>query len=771
MKNQKIKTDAGGKFLTLLENILFVCCVVVIVLRATFTEAPTPQSSQIQAAINDAVYSLALSAILIFSFLLLFLVRLFSGRFSFRLTPMQIGLVIFLVAAILSCLYASNKRAAITASLTLLAPLLMTALLAKLLDSHAKIKILLIVIVALGLIQSWQSADQFFISNQIMLQEYQDDPNSILQPLGIRPGTLEQMMLEHRIYSKDVRASFTTSNSAGSFAILASFAAIALLAELLKNRKSSTLSFRNLLLAGILLAVVLFGLFITRSKGAIASFLLALAVFILLLRSKRPKLSKNVVLAACVFTVLVLIPFVAWFGLKFGRLPGGNSMLVRWQYWRASAQMFADQPLTGVGPGNFNTLYHLYKPPSAPETVSDPHCFVLSILTQYGFIGLIGFLLCVLAPLYRSSISIPLDLDKSSGPKFIKLAVVCTIAPVVAMLLLRPFIIPASTATTFDEKFYVLIVDFIAPAAAFAVGIVLLIKSLQTTRPGEYETQNTSVTAIALFAALLGFLIHNLIDFAIFEPGILTAFCAVLACFIALDSQTQPLLKSKLASSARPKIEAAIVVLVIFFAYFNYALLPVAKSTAKIAKARLPLELGGFQLAHNLLADATDDDPLSPDAPATNGRLCLQYLHVPNIQQTQVLQDAENALFFAAQRNPDDYKNFDTLTDVYSSWAKLQPEQKNQSLAKALDSASAAVSLYPGDAELHFRLAQIAEDLARPDTALKHYQIAVQIEDDFRSQFHRMYPRRKVLSRMPLEEYLLAKNRAKILSEKTPESK
>jgi tetratricopeptide (TPR) repeat protein len=154
-----------------------------------------------------------------------------------------------------------------------------------------------------------------------------------------------------------------------------------------------------------------------------------------------------------------------------------------------------------------------------------------------------------------------------------------------------------------------------------------------------------------------------------------------------------------------------------------------------------------------------------------NGRTFLREFKLHAMQKTQILDDAENALSIAVQRNPDDYKNFDALTDVYSSWAKLQPGQKNQWLTKALDTASTAVLLYPGDAELHFRLARIAEDLANPDVSLKHYQKAVQIEDSFREQFRLMYPGREVISRMPEEEYLLAKNRVKILSDKPPVSK
>ena len=129
---------------------------------------------------------------------------------------------------------------------------------------------------------------------------------------------------------------------------------------------------------------------------------------------------------------------------------------------------------------------------------------------------------------------------------------------------------------------------------------------------------------------------------------------------------------------------------------------------------------------------------------------------------------SEQALFTAAQRNPADSKNFESLADVFTFRARLQPDQNDQWLNKALDSASIAVSLYPGNAESHLQLAQVADELGQADTALKHYQTAVQIEDSFRKQFQLMYPDREVFSRLGNEKYLLAKKRLKILARKIP---
>jgi hypothetical protein len=635
------------------------------------------------------------------------------------------------------------------------------------LDSHAKIKILLITLASLGVVASIQSADQFFIENNLMIQQYQDDPDAMLQQLGIEKNSFNHILLEHRLYSKDVRSFFTTGNSAGSFAILTSFAAIALLAETLKNRKSFPKFSGNRALAVLLLAFILLGLLLSHSKGAIGAFFLAAVIFFFLMRSKHPKLSKNIILAACLVGIIILSYASAQYGLKTGRLPGGNSMLVRWQYWDASVKMFLDKHLLGVGGGNFSSYYPQYKTPSAPETVSDPHCFALSILTQYGPLALLGFLIIILVPLWRNSLDDNVNLETTQAHYFVNLATLCALVTALILIVLRPFILPQTATPTFDEKIYVLFSLYAAPAAAFAVGVALFAKTLQISQK-EYNLQNTHITAIALSCGILGFIIHNLIDFAIFEPGILTAFFASLACLVALNAKTENQPKLAISSPLWLKTASVIGALLIGLAYFNYILLPVAKSTSNIAKARPSMMLGQVQLAHSFLDAATIDDPLSSDASFQNGNLYIQEFYRSDVQKEQLFNNAEQALFIATERNPRDYKIFDSLSELYSIYAHFHPEQNEALLNKALVSASIAVELYPGDAELHLKLAQIADDLGQTDLALKNYKVAVQIEDGFRKQFKLMYPGRKVLSRLNEDKYFSATQRIKALEQKPP---
>ena len=48
--------------------------------------------------------------------------------------------------------------------------------------------------------------------------------------------------------------------------------------------------------------------------------------------------------------------------------------------------------------------------------------------------------------------------------------------------------------------------------------------------------------------------------------------------------------------------------------------------------------------------------------------------------------------------------------------------------------------------------------------ALKNYKIAVQIEDSFREQFKKMYPGKKVVSRLNEDKYFFATQRIKDLN-------
>jgi O-antigen ligase len=771
-KKQPNPNPSKSKALAYFEYMLLALCLAVIALRTTVTEGPTTQSSTFAANLGDSLYSLSISTMLIMAFVSWLVWSFCSRSFIYRQTGMEIGLGIFCIGAFVAELAAADKRLAITDIAVFLAPLLTAFLLVQILDSQAKIKLMLAVVAALGVISVYQCAEQFFVTNQMTIEQYEQDPQSMLAPLGIGLDSFKQFLFEHRLYSKGVRGYFTTRNSAGSFALMALFAGVALFIDKFKNRRSDTLDIRYLLGCGLGVAVILFSLGLTRSKGAmIGLFFAAVAFFIFLLFGNWLKAHKRAILIACLLLAIAGGGTVVSYGLKHDRLPGGGSMLVRWQYWHASAKMYADHALTGVGPGNFGDYYTYYKPAAALESVADPHNFPLSILTQYGPLGLLGFMALLLVPLWRLVAPASAGASVELNPlrlTFRTQAVIFLVAVSAALLLIRPILMPETFAESLDVIIYVIVTMYVAPAAVFIIAFVLFTGPLLKTSDKKSEVHNTTTT-IAIFCAVLGVALHNLIDFAIFEPGVLTTFWALMACLIAIDYQT----KSRPPIVLKPKplvkmlmVTAAIVTSIV---YFSYVFIPVAKSTTAIRQANGAMLAGQFERAHKHLEKAAGYDVLSSSALSFNGRLYQHQYEVTLDKDRDLLLSAESCLQSAIGRSSAEFKNFEQLTDIYRLLAETSTGQEKAGwLDKAFEAASQAAERYPGCGRLHFKQAQIADQMGNAANAIEHYTKAIEIEDEYRAQFRRMYPERQdIVSRIDKNMYLYAKERVEELSEKS----
>ena len=76
-----------------------------------------------------------------------------------------------------------------------------------------------------------------------------------------------------------------------------------------------------------------------------------------------------------------------------------NSVGARFDYYRAAVTMVREQPLTGVGLGEFFPNYLRLKPPAAEETRL-PHNMLLGMASQCGIFGGIAAALCLLLPFW-----------------------------------------------------------------------------------------------------------------------------------------------------------------------------------------------------------------------------------------------------------------------------------------------------------------------------------------------------------------------------------
>ncbi|MCH8215942.1 MAG: O-antigen ligase family protein [Planctomycetes bacterium] len=713
-----------------LNSMLLGLCLCVLGLRCVVTESPVATTSAGSLNTYDLAYSLVLSFVLIVAAALWLIRALCRRQTAYRTTGLGIGAVLLSIAAVAGTLSAPDKRSAISDCLIFLTPMLLCALLVQLLDSANKIRLILIALGALGLLCTYECADQYFFTNQDTIDQYERDPDSLLRVVGIDAGTLEHFLFEHRLYSRGVNGFFTTRNSAGAFLLVALVALLTLWSEQKTSQSKEAASRGVRLFIPIFFIIVLGGLVLTRSKAAIGSLCLASLVGALHFRWRdRIRRHWKTVLLSLASVALLAATLLVSYGLRHDRLPGGNSMLVRWQYWRATCQMIADHPILGVGPGNFADAYYRYKPMTAIESIADPHNVLLSLLSQYGPLGLLGFLAMIGIPILRGRVQVSSERTASGardpGPskhRFLGYTFVLA----TFLLCAKPAIAQFMGA----DPLLVVLSAFMHTLVLVAGLLVLATAVAALSQTDGVPESHTAVTAVLSYG-IVALLIASMTDFALFEPGVATSFWTLVACLIARRNLQQQINRRPvlLAVPVRYGLSALLVVCLVLC--FVFGVLPVVRSSHHVGLSNQALTRGDLRGSQHHLGRAADWDPLAESALYRQGRLYLHdYLQGDKRDRT-ALHAAKACFLEAVARNPSAYKSHEKLSNVCS----LLGEEK-----EALSAGERAVRLYPQSGRLRFKLASIYEGAGRVADAVEHYRLAIEIEDQFQKQFGEMYP-------------------------------
>ena len=743
LKQQTAKNRLQQTF----EFALLTVCMFVIALRAMYAESPNTTSIFQQSLSNQSI-SLIISSLLIVTFAAWLIFSFITGKFSYRFNWIEVGAVLFIIAGIIGFFAASSKRIAITDCVTVVAPMLMAVLLVQLLDSDVKIRLVLMVIVACGVTSTYKCFDQNSSSNQIMIDQYEEDPAQQLSSLNIRPNSFQHFLYEHRLYSRDVPGFFTTGNSAGSFLLIAIFAAIALFWGKLKDNPVSSL------IVAALTSALLFGLYLTHSKGATAAIILSfllLACYLAL--GKYLKRFKIPIIVICVLAVVL-----AALAIMRYELPGGNSMLVRFQYWVGAMKIYALKPFTGVGGGNFATYYTLFKEPGALESVKDPHNFLLSILTSYGPLGLTGILCAFLIPMFRtvfrnnSYINLP-DQQAINHKKYIASGIIIALG----LLIARPKLLSENMGSNTAEFIYLAVYLYIMPLIVFTIAWLLM-----SVREIKYssDTALSSKTSAIIFCGIAGAACHNIIDFAFFEPGVSMVFWTLVACMTAWNLNNRKHQKPPIDLNKPMRIAGLCISIILLSAYFKFAVSPPVYASILQARA-----LRNYAFAHEKLDRASAADPIDAKNEYFHGRFYLKQFDETGKKYLYILDNAIDCFQQAAKLNKANFKNYEKIGQTYNLLAdNLKGNPAAEARQKALHAFENAIERYPNSDRLNFSAAQTADKLNDKDTALKYYSRAIEIENAYRKMFEMMYPERELFSRLGQDNYQQALKRKEQLS-------
>jgi O-antigen ligase/tetratricopeptide (TPR) repeat protein len=228
-------------------------------------------------------------------------------------------------------------------------------------------------------------------------------------------------------------------------------------------------------------------------------------------------------------------------GLRHNSLPE-KSLTFRWYYWTGAARMIAQHPLAGVGWDNFGRHYTSVRLPEAPEEVKDPHNFIVRALAELGIVG--GLL--VLAWLVRlwwdlTQKPLPPDAAPAAPPRRLAGALVAVAVAAVGLnsVLGLDLGLIGSGGAGADSPMTSGTALVLVELYKRAVMLILLVvgMALVAARSARHETLDERPARWLLYALLLAlgaFLVQNLIEFALFEPGPMTVFALLAGAALGL---------------------------------------------------------------------------------------------------------------------------------------------------------------------------------------------------------------------------------------------
>jgi len=282
------------------------------------------------------------------------------------------------------------------------------------------------------------------------------------------------------------------------------------------------------------------------------------------------------------------------------------------------------------------------------------------------------------------------------------------------------------------------------PSAIWLAAFVVLLALTRTTGSAanyslDMVNSHSGLVSLILGCGLLGFLLHNCIDFGFFRPGVAGICFVCIAVAIASRSNQPP--DVCIGNHLKFILIALLIGAAAVYHLWMNMTLPVARSQRYMDQA-----LTHPAQALAWLEKATQQNPLDPEPHSLTCEILILDRKEKKKIDLDTLEKAISALQQAIQRNPAQYGFHDQLSKIYLSYFRLKPE-----FAKlALDSAQQALARNPNDSKLLIYYAELLTFLA-PATGQDHaYEQAAQAlqkaldnEKAFSEQQKEMYPEHK----------------------------
>ena len=448
--------------------------------------------------------------------MLVLLRRLLDGTYVIRAAPSHaiMGAVAMWMAA--SVFWASDRFAAMIGAAYFISALAVLWAAVQLVRSWGRLRFVAAAAFALLLVYVAAGLNQRLVNHPVHIRNWYD-PNSdtsrwrYMKDHGLAETDFQFKQFESNVLTGSLQLFGTSANTYAAATVLLTVVALSLLLQRLANRES----------VGWVLAILAplpfvgFVLYHTHSLTAFATASLALIAFTAIVLLRR-WLAANSVRAYWLAVVLVCLGGAAVVG--HGLAHNGlviKTLTFRWYYWTGAAKLVARHPIAGVGWANFGDFYPAVRQALATEEVKDPHNFFVRFFAELGIVGgllvvawVLGIWWELTRPIQPPAASAASVQGKQRGIIF--LLIPATLIGILNFL----FSVDLSSQREYvllEAAYRFLTVGFLLAGLA-AGGFASLMDEKLDERPCPW-------VLYGMLVALAVFLVHNLIDFSLFETG------------------------------------------------------------------------------------------------------------------------------------------------------------------------------------------------------------------------------------------------------------
>ncbi len=608
--------------------------------------------------------------------------------------------------AILSPLWASDVFAALVDSVTLLGAMALIWGMAQLVRTWSRLRLLAGVGLGLLLVFCGQGILYQKVDLPELQQQWREDIGGFRTEALRQRGLVEGELAAERFGQKIMAGEMIGwTRSANSFAaIVVTLCVVAAGAAIQRIRDRQPL---GVIIPAIGITIGAWMLPYADSKTAYATPLLAAGLLLIIAIGRNTIVRhRKLLFSLCVVALLLGILAAVAHGLYHDTL-FHRSLTFRWRYWVASARMFVDHPLLGVGFGNFGLYYLSYRLPVAVEEIQDPHNLFVRFFTELGLIG--GGLAVAWEVSRWWRLTRPARPGEDPAPTG------SAIMPALAVVIAGA-VVNVIASIDFIQPSGYLIWELVFKRPMMALLLLAGILAVLMRSP-DHPNRDPRPAPWLLYGVIIAtavFMVHSMLDFVFAEGGPLYVFAMLTGGALGLRSVMPDELAVRLP---RPfwvaKAIAAWLVWLLAMILLAWPVLlaeeTVRQGDALLRAGRAPLALGRYENAIDIL-------PMNPSYPQRAYAAALYAGGEPVVLERWL----QRAIDASPRR-----------TRVYLDRARYRLSLSPPRMDAALEDLATAVSLDPQEMSIRLEYADALERAGRNDEAARQIEHALRINDAY----------------------------------------